>query len=82
MITDTICLSVEELFPFYKAFERVSAINYVTIDSVSFEPERSKYAYLRVSAISASSFYALGFYQELLFPSTELRNAILNQKTA
>lgn len=68
MVTDTICLSPEEAINFYKAFERIAAINYVTIDKVHFDEKASKYLYVTISAYGASSFYSIGFYQQLLFP--------------
>ena len=68
MITETIFVEPTEVMAFYKAFCRISALNYVTIDSVHVE-ENAKleinYLEIKVTAISAISFYALGMFTQI-----------------
>lgn len=62
MITDIICIDTEESVDFFKAFQRVSGINHITIDKVKTSERHPRNLFIHVSALGASSFFSLGFY--------------------
>lgn len=64
MITDIICIDSDDALAFYQAFAIVSSINHVTIDKVSHFGNKAVFLTITISAIGASSFFALGTFTE------------------